>query len=190
MRVPEDTPGDAIFGGYSGAPGAQVVGPQLRVLGTAVIQQGTPDDGLTEAVLDSIPISSTFDVLTNEYQYTANYRNTTLAGNNQDNAMPSPDYAMAVTQGNAKSKFEAALWSTLSELEAKGWLRDILRMSETAGFLNNVQIASSTSFATGSQASASIILDYRPMVVGGVDRPDLGGNLDLVFDKFTAFYHS
>lgn len=89
--------------------------------------------------------------------------------------------------GDAKNRFEKVLFETIMELDHKNLLRDIFRLSEENNFFNNVQVASTSSLATGSQMQASIFLNYVP---DNANRPDLGGQIHLEFDRYSAFYHS
>ena len=70
-------------------------------------------------------------------------------------------------------------------------MKDVLRLSESQGLLNNIQIASTSSIASGSQVQSSIFINYVPSAANvAIGRPDLGGNVQVEFDRWTAFYHS
>lgn len=183
-----------------------------------------------------------------------------------DDIKGTPDYLRFNQSGKAKNEFQRVLYDTIFELDQRNLLKDIFRLSEKNGFLNSVQIASTTSLNTGSQMQASILLNYVPasaqvlpentaagipaatttqiavasagtfrvgdsvyMTVDGnrettvissisapsgtpprvligfspalsdvpdplssmqTTRPDLGGKIELVVDRFSAFYHS
>jgi len=98
-----------------------------------------------------------------------------------------PEYQRFNASGNAKNEFQRVLYDTIFELDQRNLLRDIFRLSEKNGFFTNVQIASTSSLTTGSQAQASIFLNFVP---ADADRPDLGGSVLLSVDRFSAFFHS
>jgi len=125
-----------------------------------------------------------------------------LDGNLNDNtwdtataaAPPTIAYQLFNQTGNVKNEFQRVLYDTIFELDQRNLLRDVFRLSEKNGFLTDIQIASTSSLVTGSQAQASIFLNFRPfydgVTAGRAYRPDLGGNVDVIMDRFTAFYHS
>lgn len=88
---------------------------------------------------------------------------------------------------NVKNEFQRVLYDTIFELDQRNLLRDIFRLSEKNGFLNDVQIASTTSLNTGTQVQASIMLNFVP---SSATRNDLGGRIQIIVDRFSAFYHS
>jgi hypothetical protein len=98
-----------------------------------------------------------------------------------------PDYQRFNEVGNVKNEFQRVLYDTIFELDQRGLLRDIFRLSEKNGFLNDVQIASTSSINTGTQVQASILLNFVP---GSATRTDLGGRIQVITDRFSAFYHS
>jgi hypothetical protein len=188
--------------------------------------------------------------------------------NGDFSATGTPDYQRFNQSGNVKNEFQRVLYDTIFELDQRNLLKDIFRLSEKNGFLNKVQIASTTSLNTGSQMQASILLNYVPansqilpanaaagipaatnttvpvasvgqfqagdsvyVTIGGnretalisnispplgtaptqyriitfnpplsaipdalssvqTTRPDLGGKIELIVDRFSAFYHS
>lgn len=89
--------------------------------------------------------------------------------------------------GSAKNQFQKVLYDAIYELDQRNLLRDIFRLSEKNGFFSDMQIASTSSLPSGSQAQASIFLNFVP---GIPNRPDLGGRINLSIDRFSAFYHS
>lgn len=111
-----------------------------------------------------------------------------------------------VNQDNAKNEFQKILYQTIFELDQRNLLRDIMRLSENNGFLNDIEIASTSSITTGSQIQAKIRLNFVPLLDGAVDttdvdgdsdtaeirayRPDLGGKIQIIMDRFSCFYHS
>lgn len=131
-----------------------------------------------------------------------------------DNATPTPGgkpditYELFNQTGNVKNEFERVLYDTIFELDQRNLLRDVFRLSEKDGFLNGVQIASTSSLVTGSQAQASLRIEYVPFYDGsatdtndvdgdgntaesrGHDRADLGGSIHVIMDHCSAFYHS
>lgn len=136
---------------------------------------------------------------------------TTEGGNLNDNdwdaGVPAIAYQLFNRSGNVKNEFERVLYDTIFELDQRNLLRDVFRLSEKDGFFTDIQIASTSSLVNGSQAQASIFLNFRPFFDGVTAddtdtdgdgdltesrafRPDLGGNIDVIMDRFTAFYHS
>ncbi|MEZ0373041.1 MAG: hypothetical protein ACAI44_28380 [Candidatus Sericytochromatia bacterium] len=104
-----------------------------------------------------------------------------------------PEYNRFNRAGNVKNEFEKVLYDTIFELDQRNLLRDIMRLSEKDGFLNDIQIASTTSINTGTQLAASIMLNFFPDFDGqngAIFRPDLGGTVQVIVDRFSAFYHS
>lgn len=98
-----------------------------------------------------------------------------------------PDYQRFNRAGNVKNRFQQTLYDTVFELDNRNLLRDVFRLSEKNGFFTDVQIATTSSLNTGSQAQASLLLNFVP---DNANRPDLGGRIQVIVDKFTAFYHS
>lgn len=99
-----------------------------------------------------------------------------------------------VNQDNAKNEFQKVLYQTVFELDQRNLLRDIMRLSENNGFFNDVEIASTSSITTGTQIQAKIRLNFVPLLdgvaAGTSYRPDLGGKIQIIMDRFSAFYHS
>lgn len=89
--------------------------------------------------------------------------------------------------GNVKNEFQRVLYDTIFELDQRNLLRDVFRLSEVNSFLSDIQIASTSSINTGTQIQASIRLNFVP---ASADRVDLGGRIQIVIDRFSAFYHS
>lgn len=89
--------------------------------------------------------------------------------------------------GNVKNEFERVLYDTIFELDQRNLLRDIFRLSEKNGFFTDIQIASTSSLTTGSQIQASVKLNFVPALA---TRHDLGGRIQVIMDRFTAFFHS
>ncbi|PIQ24699.1 hypothetical protein COW36_23265 [bacterium (Candidatus Blackallbacteria) CG17_big_fil_post_rev_8_21_14_2_50_48_46] len=225
-RVSPDTQSDAVF-------------DQLRVFGTAALQQGAPDDGFTEAILDTLNVvhqnnavlygetGGGFVTHLNKYSFTdvaANrfdtqnivYTNTTNSRNLNDEKWDgvgadfvsgggnTADIQQFDRNGRAKNEFERILWDAIAEFDRKNYLRDMFRLSDQNGFFNDVQIASTSSLNSGSQAQNSVFLEFVPSFGGtGTDansdgtlsnterfRPDLGGQIRIVFDRWSAFFHS
>ncbi|MBT9544667.1 MAG: hypothetical protein IV090_04710 [Candidatus Sericytochromatia bacterium] len=236
-RVSPDTQADSIF-------------DQLRVYGTAALQQGSPDDGFQEAILDVLNINhQSNDVLyretgggfishLNKYKFTdvdasgapvsptdtsaarfnaqnIVYGNTSNANNTNDDEWDgtqayvsgggnTADLLRFNDSGRAKNEFQRVLMDAITEFDQKNYLRDMFRLSEQNGFFNDVQIASISSLNSGSQAQMSLFLEFVPTFGGsGEDdnsdntlsnaerrRPDLGGQIRIVFDRWSAFFHS
>jgi hypothetical protein len=224
-RVSPDTQADAIF-------------DQLRVYGTAALQQGSPDDGFQEAILDVLNVNHQntavlygetgggFTTHLNKYKFTdvaANrfdaqnivYSNTSNANNTNDDEWDgtqpyvsgggnTADIQRFNASGRAKNEFQRVLQDAITEFDQKNYLRDMFRLSEQNGFFNDVQIASISSLNSGSQAQMSLFLEFVPTFGGsGEDdnsdntlsnaerrRPDLGGQIRIVFDRWSAFFHS
>lgn len=249
-KVSPDTSADAVFA--SDNPDTAAVentgtanyGGAVRSVGTAALQQGFPEDGLTEAVMDNLMIThNNYNVLygetgggfitaKNNYRFidvenanrysTTNigYLNTSIANGNDEgnlndsywdsssasqrylsvafnqvvtNTVPppdgplgpwnpnaptvaqlnylakaTPDYFRFNQANNVKNEFQRVLYDTIFEFDQRGLLRDIFRLSEKNGFLNDVQIASTSSISTGSQIQASIKLNFIPRSSGPV----------------------
>jgi hypothetical protein len=121
-----------------------------------------------------------------------NYSNTRNARNLNDDEW---DGTLALTSqserftanARAKNQFQRILFQAIAEFDQKNYLRDMFRLSEQNGYFNNVQIASTSSLNSGSQAQHSLYLDFVP---DNASRPDLGGQIRLVFDRWSAFFHS
>jgi len=224
-RVSPDTQADAVF-------------DQLRVYGTAALQQGSPDDGFQEALLDVLNVNhqnnavlygetgggfithlnrhkftdvdvNRFDAQNVVYSNTSNARNTN--DDEWDNAPAfvsgggnTADIQRFNGSGRAKNEFQRVLMDAIMEFDQKNYLQDMFRLSEQNGFFNDVQIASISSLNSGSQAQMSLFLEFVPTFGGsGEDdnsdntlsnaerrRPDLGGQIRIVFDRWSAFFHS
>ena len=101
-------------------------------------------------------------------------------------ATPSDPFRLFNRSGNAKNEFQRVLYDTIFELDQRNLLRDVLRLSDKNSFFNGVQIASTSSLTSGSQAQASVFLNYVPT---NPDREDLGGSIEIIMDRFSAFYH-
>ncbi|MGV3526105.1 MAG: hypothetical protein ACO1RX_17935 [Candidatus Sericytochromatia bacterium] len=289
-KVSPDTQADAGFWGFDPTTGG--AGIIVRSFGTAVIQQSTPQDGLTEAVIDNLMVNHRgnttlyeetgggFSTHLNRYRFTdiedgapgdarfntqnIGFLNPTLADNSAggtqsgnlndeswDDGPLVSQYQRFNAEGNAKNEFQRILYDTIFELDQRNLLRDVFRLSEKNGFLNGVQIASTSSLTTGSQIQASLLLNYVPRATGNItastvnsatlegggdifsagelvfvtvggeqvlttiasvnatsitftpdlaappdvgttivtNRPDLGGRIQVVIDRFSAFYH-
>lgn len=102
-------------------------------------------------------------------------------------AKATPDYMRFNETNSAKNEFQRILYDCIFELDQRNLLRDVFRLSEKNGFLNDVQIASTSSLNTGTQIQASIMLNFVP---GSATRNDLGGRIQIIVDRFSAFYHS
>ncbi len=224
-RVSPDTQSDAIF-------------DQLRVYGTAALQQGSPDDAFQEAILDVLNVNHQntavlygetgggFTTHLNKYKFTdvaaarfdaqnIVYSNTSNSRNTNDDEWDgtqayvsgggnTADIQRFNASGRAKNEFQRVLMDAITEFDQKNYLRDMFRLSEQNGFFNDVQIASISSLNSGSQAQMSLFLEFVPTFGGsGEDdnsdltlsnaerrRPDLGGQIRIVFDRWSAFFHS
>lgn len=200
-KVAIDSQADASFSAYN--PVTNGTQSFVRAIGTAVLQQSFPEDGLTEAVVDNLRIRHQGNAVTynevgggfidakNTYKFintsgankfdTQNifFYNTTVGaagsdtGNKNDDAW---DGTKAITDqylqfnryNNAKNNFEKILYDTIYELDQRNLLRDIMRLSEKDGLLNDIQIATTTSISTGTQTSASVKLNFIPNETGPV----------------------
>jgi hypothetical protein len=207
-RVSPDTQSDSSYG-------------QVRVFGTAALQQGFADDGFSTAILDALNVGhqnnavlyretgggfithlnkykfmdadvNRFDAQNIVYANSSNARN--LNDDTWDNAGAfisgggnTSEIERFDASGQAKNQFEKVLWQSIAEFDQKNYLRDMFRLSEQDGFFNDVQIASISSLNSGSQAQSSVFLQFVP---SNAARPDLGGQIQIVFDRFAAFFHS
>ncbi|PKL76911.1 MAG: hypothetical protein CVV27_07860 [Candidatus Melainabacteria bacterium HGW-Melainabacteria-1] len=203
-KVSIDTSADAIFTADNPFTAAVESVGTLRALGTAVLQQSYPEDGLTEAVLDNLMITHKangvlyqetgggFISHKNSYKFTdieraagANvidditysaqnlrFLNTSIldnaggaqAGNLNDEGWDAAatGFAMFNRYDNVKNEFQRVLYDTIFEFDQRNLLRDIMRLSEKNGFLNDIQIATTSSINTGTQLQASIKLNFIP----------------------------
>lgn len=229
-RVSPDTQADASFGGV-GIPG--ILGG-LRVYGTAALQQGFPEDGFTDALMDILNVSHQntavryretgggFITHLNRYKFIdiedsasslgdprfdprniryANSSNSRNLNDDEWDAIGVPpegpdfqsfggvtsDFQRYARSAQAKNEFQRVLFEAIMEFDQKNYLRDMFRLSEQNGYFNDVQIASTSSLNSGSQAQHSLFLEYVP---SNPSRPDLGGQIRIIFDRWTAFYHS
>lgn len=138
--------------------------------------------------LNSNPSIGGYAIEEDRLHYGLAYFNTPRASNPNDDGFTADSLEnMASGTLKAKNQFEMLLWKTMFEMENKKQLKDILRLSDRSGFLTNVQIASTTSLPTGSQVQASVFLNYVP---DDPLKPHQGGRLQLVMDRFSAYYHS
>lgn len=106
--------------------------------------------------------------------------------NNLDWVNETQSYEAFNATGRAKNHFQKVLYDAIYEMDQRNILRDIFRLSEKNGFFSDMQVASTSSLPSGSQAQASVFLNFVPE---NADRPDLGGRINLSIDRFSAFYH-
>lgn len=97
------------------------------------------------------------------------------------------DFQRYGRSAQAKNEFQRVLFEAIMEFDQKNYLRDMFRLSDQNGYFNDVQIASTSSLNSGSQAQHSLFLEYVP---ANTSRPDLGGQIRIVFDRWSAYYHS
>ncbi len=209
-RVSPDTSADALFQGVNAPNGDSRA---VRVAGTATIQQSFAQDNNPRPVIDAFDathqnnsvlygeIGGGFITHTNRYKFINPEANRTDAQNigfsnasnannlNDDDweaAIPTDRFRLFNRSGNAKNEFQRVLYDTIFELDQRNLLRDVFRLSNQNSFFNGVQIATTSSLTTGSQAQASVFLNYVPT---NSSREDLGGNIEIIMDRFSAFYH-
>lgn len=200
-KVAIDSQSDASFAAYNPVTHDPTQG-FVRAVGTAVLQQAFPEDGLTEAVIDNLRIRHQGNAVTynqvgggfidakNTYKFintsgnafdTQNifFYNPTVGTPGSDTGNKNDDewdgtqaitdqYLLFNRNNNAKNNFEKVLYDTIYELDQRNLLRDIMRLSEKDGLLNDIQIATTTSISTGTQTSASIKLNFIPNETGPV----------------------
>jgi hypothetical protein len=98
------------------------------------------------------------------------YTNQSSANNLNDNNFDGSVNAVERFNVNAQNKneFQKVLYEAIIEFDHRNILRDIFRLSDRNGFLNDVSIASTSSLNTGSQVQATIALNFVPRSTGGV----------------------
>jgi hypothetical protein len=98
------------------------------------------------------------------------YTNQSSANNLNDNNFDGTANAVERFNVNAQNKneFQKTLYDAILEFDHRNILRDIFRLSDRNGFLNDVSVASTSSLNTGSQVQASIALNFVPRSTGGV----------------------
>lgn len=98
------------------------------------------------------------------------YTNQSSGNNLNDNNFDGTVNAVERFNVNAQNKneFQKTLYDAILEFDHRNILRDIFRLSDRNGFLNDVSVASTSSMNTGSQVQASIALNFVPRSTGGV----------------------
>lgn len=98
------------------------------------------------------------------------YTNQSSANNLNDNNFDGTVNANERFNVNAQNKneFQKVLYDAILEFDHRNILRDIFRLSDRNGFLNDVSIASTSSMNTGSQVQATIALNFVPRSTGPV----------------------
>lgn len=207
--VAEDTPADADFGLVRSVGSAAIQqgiidtddpGPLAAAGGLPILdslQIGLAADfGLTAQTqhdnqispLDAFNGTTGYHAALDRHNYDIEFVNEEVPLENNVNTInftPEQQYYEGIME--AKNLFEVTLAGAISQLERAGWLRDAMIYSQELGLFENIQIASSTTTPTGSQTQAEVTLDFVPATAS---RPDQGGSIDIIFDKWTAFYQS
>lgn len=98
------------------------------------------------------------------------YTNQSSVNNLNDNNFDGSVNAIERFNVNAQNKneFQKTLYDAILEFDHRNILRDIFRLSDRNGFLNDVSIASTSSLNTGSQVQATLALNFVPRSTGGV----------------------
>lgn len=160
-RVLASEPFQATFRGETGGTAN---GIDLDVTGTATIVTARGGVKVDTLQMDGLTGAKPTFVYSND--------SSTLY-NRLDDSFSGP-LGQAAIGAKAKNLFEKVLFDALSSVE----YRPVL----SSGLFKNLVVSASSSLPTGSQLQASFNLSYQ----GTQD----GGELTIITDKITAFYHS